>query len=553
MYIEPLERARDLGRLSEIAVVFARHGLGDVIRRAGLAPFFERAGAVLRVRSARGLAEKRPEVRLREAFEELGPAFVKLGQLLAGRSDILPRAWADELVRLREDVKPVPFEELSAQLTQDLGESPQRLFRNLDPRPLAAGSIAQVHRAELEDGTRVVLKIRRPGIEEAVRADLRLLTRFAERLEQHGDLRAYRPKTVIRHFARVLRGELDLAREARNAARLRATLPEGGPILVPRVHERWTRERLCIMDYLEGPSLGRWIQDGMPGSHDPARIARIGTEAVLRMVFVEGAYHADPHPGNVILLSDGRLGLIDFGQIGVLTQERRAEFLDLLSAVVSRNADRAAEVLLAWSDGRVDADELEQDCAEFIDRYRGRSLESLGAGELVADVNALARENGLVFPPDVALLLKFFLTLENLGRALEPAFVMSAHVEPFVHGTASSSRAGLRQVTRLSAELVRLAQDLPRDLRRLRSQLRRGRIGVSLDFAGLDRFSAQIDRSVNHLTIGMITAALIVGTSVSLTVSGGPRILELPFFGAVGFLSSIVVGIWWVLVTRRRS
>jgi ubiquinone biosynthesis protein len=455
-------------------------------------------------------------------------------------------------MRLREEVKPGPFEELSVQLEQDLGAPAQVLFRNLDPRPLAAGSIAQVHRAELEDGTKVVLKIRRPGIEETVRADLRLLMRLAERLEQHRDLRAYRPQAVVRHFARVLRGELDLAREARNAARLRATLPENGPILVPRVHERWTRERLCVMDYLEGPSLGRWIRDGMPGGHDPARIARIGTEAVLRMVFVEGVYHSDPHPGNVILLFDGRLGLIDFGQIGVLTQARRAEFLDLLAAVVARGAAEAAEVLLAWSDGRVDVDELEQDCAEFIDRYRGRALQTLRASELVADINALARQNRLVFPPDVALLLKVFLTLENLGRALDPAFVVSAYVEPFVHEMASAPRAGLRQVARVGAELVRLAQDLPRDLRRLRSQLLRGRIGIALDLAGLDRFSAQIDRSVNHLTIGMIAAALIVGTSVSLTVSSGPRVLELPLFGIAGFLSSIAVGAWWMLITRRR-
>lgn len=552
MHIEPLERARDLGRMGEIAAVFARHGLGDLIRRAGLAPLFERAGVALHVRSARGLAEKRPEVRVREAFEELGPAFVKLGQLLAGRSDLLTRAWADELMRLREDVRPVPFEELYVQLEQDLGAPPQRIFRNLDPRPLAAGSIAQVHRAELEDGTRVVLKIRRPDIEETVRADLRLLTRLAEHLEQHRDLRAYRPQAVVRHFARVLRGELDLAREARHAARLRATLPEDGPILVPRVHEQWTRERLCVLDYLEGPSLGRWIRDGMPGGHDPTRIARIGTEAVLRMVFVEGVYHSDPHPGNVILLADGRLGLVDFGQIGVLREARRAEFLELLSAVVSRDAEEAAEVLLTWSEGRVESDELEQDCAEFIDRYRGRALQTLRASELVADINALARENGIVFPPDVALLLKVFLTLENLGRALDPAFVVSAHLEPFVRDSASP-RASFRQVARMGVELLRLVQGVPRDLRRLRSQLRRGKLGVALDIAGLDRFSAQIDRSVNHLTIGMITAALIVGTSVSLTVSGGPRVYGLPLFGVAGFLSSIVVGVWWMLVTRRRS
>jgi ubiquinone biosynthesis protein len=552
MHLHTLQPARDLRRMGDITAVFAKHGLGDVMARAGLAPLFRRAGSALHLHAADGLAEKRPEVRLREALEQLGPAFVKLGQLLAGRPDLLPPEWARQLSELREDVAPVPFDDLREQLEEDLGAPAETVFRDLEVTPLAAGSIAQVHRARLDDGTPVVLKIRRPGIRAIVEADLRLLSRLAARLEEHAELRAYQPRSVVRHFARVLRGELDLSREARNAARLRATLPENGPILVPRVHERWTRERLCVIDYLEGPSLGRWIRSGMPGGHDPARLARLGAEAVLRMVFVEGAYHSDPHPGNVILLPYGRLGLIDFGQIGVLTAARRDEFLDLLSAVVARSPEDAAEVLLAWSEEPVDADELEQDCAEFIDRYRGVSLRDLRAADLIGDINALARGNHLLFPPDVALLLKLFLTLEGLGRELDPTFSVSTHVEPFL-SDASRRGAGLRRLPRAASEVLRIAADLPRDLRRLRSVLRRGQLSGRIDLVGLERFSAQLDRSVNHLTIGMITAALIVGTSISLTVSGGPRIVGLPLFGAAGFLSSIVAGVWWIFVTRRRT
>lgn len=553
MRIDVLDRARDLARMGEIAAVFAKHGLGDVARRFGLARALERAGGLLRSRPVQELGQKPPQVRLREAFEQLGPCFVKLGQLLAGRSDLLPPAWAEELAKLREDVAPVPFEVLLAELEQDLGADPRRVFRGLDPRPLAAGSIAQVHRAELEDGTPVVLKVRRPGIREKVEADLRLLARLAERLEQHPDLRSYRPRSVVRQFARVLRGELDLSREARHAKRLRLALHADAAIVVPRIHERWTRERLCVMDHLEGQSLGRWIRDGKPGGHDPTRIARIGTDAVLHMIFVEGVYHSDPHPGNVILLPDGRLGLVDFGQIGFLSSARRAEFLDLLSAVIARRPEEAAQVLLGWSDGEADAELLEQECAEFIDRYRGTPLRDLRAADVVGDVNALARENGLMLPADVALLLKVFLTLDALGRALDPAFVVSEHVEPFVRESARTRLSGLRDIPRAALEIARLASDLPRDLRGLRSRLRSGKLGLQLDLAGLERFGAQLDRSVNHLTIGMITAALIVGTSVSLTVSGGPRLGGLPLFGAVGFLSSIAVGVWWILVTRRRS
>jgi ubiquinone biosynthesis protein len=553
MPLDAFEQARALGRAGEIAAVFAKHGLGDVVRRLGLGHLVERTGAALHWRSVEELAQKPPQVRVRAAFEQLGPCFVKLGQLLAGRPDLLPPAWVEEFSKLREDVAPVPFEELLVQLEQDLGADPRRVFRNLDPRPLGAGSIAQVHQAELPDGTRVVLKIRRPGVREKVEADLRLLVRFAERLEESREWRSYRPRSVVRQFSRVLRCELDLAREARHAERLRKGLRADDPVVVPRIHERWTRERLCVMDHLDGPSLGRWIHEGMPGGYDPAGIARMGTDAVLHMILVNGVYHSDPHPGNVILLPDGRLGLIDFGQIGVLTDDRRAEFFDLLAAVVARRPDEAAEVLMGWSDGAADPELLEQECAEFIDRYHGTALGDLRATDVVGDINTLARENGLMLPADVALLLKVFLTLDDLGRALDPTFVVSRYVEPFVRRGARTRSPGLRAIPGAAAEFLRLASDLPRDLRSLRSRLRHGRIGLHLDLPGLERFGAQLDRSVNHLTIGIITAALIVGTSVCLTVSGGPRLLGFPLLGGVGFLSSIVVGIWWILVTRRRS
>jgi len=548
----PMERARELGRLGEIATTFARHGLGDLLQRLGLAGPLERAGSALRGAPAEGWAEKRPEVRLREALEQLGPAFVKLGQLLAGRTDLLPPEWCAELGKLREEVAPVAFEALASQLREDLGAEPSAVFATLEPEPLAAGSIAQVHRATLADGTPVVLKIRRPGIEEVVAADLALLEHLAERAEAHGVLRAFQPRQVVRQFARTLRGELDLAREARNAERLRANLPEGSRLVVPRIHAELTRTRLCVMEPLLGPSLGEWIAAGTPGGVDPRGVAADGAAALLRMVFVDGLYHADPHAGNVILLADGRLGLIDYGQVGVLSAARRAEFTDLLRAVAAREPDAAADVLLSWSGAEVEAEELEQDCAELIDRYHGLALAELEATRLVGDIHALVRAHGILLPADVALLLKLLLTLEDLGRALDPGFVASAHVQPFLARSWTGRRAALRQAARSAGELGRLLIDLPRELRGLRARLKGGRLGLHLDLGGLERFSARLDRSVNHLTIGLITAALIVGTSVSLTIEGGPRWIGLPLFGALGFLSSVAVGLWWIVVTRRR-
>ncbi|MBL8863436.1 MAG: ubiquinone biosynthesis protein UbiB [Planctomycetes bacterium] len=552
MGFETLDRARDLRRLAEITAVFARHGLGELFQRAGITGQLARAGVALRLARDGGSHTKPPEVRLREAFERLGPVFVKLGQLLAGRSDLLPQAWTEELARLQEDVPEVSFEQLAAQLAEDLGAPAERVFRALDRQPLAAGSIAQVHAAELQDGTRVVLKVRRPGIVEVVESDLRLLARIAELLEDRAELRAYRPRAVVRQFTRVLRGELDLAREARNAERLRANLPPNGRLVIPRIVTHLVRERLCVMERFDGPSLGEWVRAGARDGPDPRAVAAAGAEAMLRMVFQDGVFHADPHAGNVILLADGRLGLIDFGQVGSLSEARRHEFLDLLVAIALRRPETAAEVLLAWSEGEAVPEEFEADCAEFIDRYRGRALEQLSAAELVRDINALVREHRLQLPADVTILLKVLFTLEGLGRSLDPSFVAIEHVEPFVRRAERARRSPLTAARRALSDLAHLASDLPRDLRDLRSRMRRGRVGVDIDLPGLERFAERMDQSVNHLTIGMITAALIVGTSVSLTIEGGPRLLGLPLFGAIGFLSSIGVGLWWILVTRRR-
>jgi ubiquinone biosynthesis protein len=551
MHLRALDGARDLLRVGEIASVFARHGLGELLRRMGWAQAFERASSSL-LQHGEPTPAKPPEVRLREAFEQLGPAFVKLGQMLSGRRDLLPPAWCAELARLHEDVAPVPWDDLRAQLIEDLGAEPETLFAELDPEPLAAGSIAQVHRASLRDGTAVVLKIRRPGIQETIESDLRLIRRLAQRMEEREDLAPFRPLILVRQFARVLRGELDLAREARNSERLRANLAPDSDLVVPRVFPEWTHRRLCVQEHLVGPSLGEWARTRAPGDVEGQRLATIGTTALLRMVFVDGVFHADPHPGNLLYLADGRVGLIDFGQIGFLSAPRREEFLELTLAIVERRPEEAAGVLMGWSGAFSDQDGLVADCADLMDRTRDASLDTLETGALLRDVLALVRENGLVLPADVALLIKVLITLEDVGRSLDPGFVVTSHLAPFVRRAVRRARSPLVVLPRLAGELSRFLVRLPRHLGDVRAILRRGRVPLEVEFPGLERLANRIDRSVNHLTVGMILAALILAAAVSFSSSRGPTVWGLPFFGLLGFASSLALALFWAWVTRRR-
>jgi ubiquinone biosynthesis protein len=546
MLREALSTARDLGRLHEIASVLVRHGLGDVVRRLGIAGLLERAGKVLRWEATAGLSQKAPPQHFRETLEDLGPTFVKLGQILAGRTDLLPPEWTDELARLHEQATPVPQDRVRSQVAADLGADPDELFSDFDPSPLAAASIAQVHRAELPDGTPVVLKIRRPGIRAVVEADLRLMRRMAELIHNEmPEMRRFRPRNLVRQFERTLRNELDLRMEARNVERLAQALDGAGNIVIPRVHSRYTCEQLIVLDYLGGTSIDEWLRSGKPGDADPKQIAKVGADAVLRMVLAEGFFHADPHPGNVLLLDDGRLGLLDFGMVGRLSESRRMEFIQLLFGVVERRELEVVDLLLGWSqDAETDIDQLTQDTMALLDRYHGVPLKHLDLTAMLTDTAALLRDNNLFLPNDVALLLKVFITLDSLGRKLDPDFEMVSHVEPFARRVMRAHWSPGAVARRGVLQMGQMLVGLPNDVRRLMISARRGRFKVEVDMRRLETFGQQINRSANRLTVGVVTSALIVGTAIALTVSGGPTIFGLPLFAFLGFLGSIGTGVW---------
>jgi ubiquinone biosynthesis protein len=553
MRLEMFGALGDIGRATEIARVFAAHGLGDLMQRSGIARVFRRAGVAVRLRSDPS-PELTPPQRVRRAFEALGPTFVKLGQLLAGRTDLLPPEWTGELAQLREHAAPVPWEELRDALREDLGGEPERFFSELDTAPLASASIAQVHRARLLDGTQVVLKIRRPGIVDAVERDLRLITHLVALAERETpELRRRRLHDIVRQFAGSLRNELDLAIEARASKAIAGDIAAHREIVVPRVHDAFTTQRLCVQDYIEGVSVDAWLYSP---SFDPAlarRIAAAGARVVLEMIFVHGRYHADPHGGNVLLTPDGRVALLDFGMLGRLSEARRREVFELLAAVSARDEERIVELLLGWANGAaVDEGLLGGDVALFLDRYHGAKLRDFELARLLGDIAALLRNNDLALPTDLAVLLKVFVTLEDLGRSLDPQFQMAAGVEEFVERAVHAERSPLAALKRGFDGVRRTASALPRELRPWLARLRRGRFHLEIELTRLDRFIHEFDRSVNRLTVGVVTSALIIGTSIALTVSGGPTLLGLPAFALVGFVSSLLLGLG-LLISISRS
>ena len=547
---EALGTVRDLGRLQEIARVLVRYGFGDVARRIGLAGALERAGRLVHWHAVEeGLLQLDTASRVRAALQDLGPTFVKLGQVLATRVDLLPPRWIEELSALQNAVPAVDFDLVRPQLHEDLGADPDQVFAELEHVPMAAASLAQAHGARLHDGTRVVLKVRRPGIREVVEADLRLLRQLAAIVEkQVPELARFHPSDILRQFSASLLRELDFAAECRNAERIARNFAGDPRIVVPRVYWQWTSERLNVQQRLEGIP-GRDLAAVDAAGLDRAWLARTGAGIVLKMVLEDGFFHADPHPGNIFYMPGGAVGVIDFGMVGHVSETRRFQIVRLLHGLVDQDAEAVADVLIDWTGDNPDIDEvrLQESVARFVDQYRGVPLKDLRMGAMLGDVVAILRSHGLALPPDLALMIKTFLTLEGMGRQLDPDFDMAAEARPFLQRALLARYAPsvlARRGRRAALGMYDLLRDMPRDLHRLLRAARRGRMRVQIEVEALKAFGDQVDRAVSRLTMGVVTAALIVGSSIVLNSAGGVSSSGLRVLGTVGFVAAALGGLW---------
>jgi ubiquinone biosynthesis protein len=546
MLWQALNAARDLGRVQDIAAVLIRFGFGDVVQRIGMSGALEKAGKALHWKKAEELARLKPPERARRVLEELGPTFVKLGQVLATRVDLFPPEWLAEFAKLQDKAPAVDWTEIETQLREDLGAPPEEIFDLTVIEPLAAASLAQVHKARLSDGTWVILKVRRPGIRPVVEADLRLLKRLAEIIEAEApDLKQYRPRALVRQFAQSLRKELDFAAECRNAERIAEDLDADSGIVVPNIFWEWTGERLNVQEFIDGIS-GRDYAALDEAGLDRHLIAQRGTRAILKMILEHGFFHADPHPGNIKYLPEDRIGLLDFGMVGRLSDDRRHEVAELLHGLVDRDAEQVARILLDWSaESNTNQEELESDIGQFIDQYHGVSLEKLDLSSMIGDMTAVLRQHHLVLPADLVLMLKAFVTLEGMGRSLDPEFDMASEARPVVEQILHRHYSPVNVARRMQKSLVqtlRVVGNLPDDLSRLLRAARRGRIEVHVDINSLKDVSHRLDKAVSRLTLGIVTAALIIGSAIAMNVD--PSDAGVPILGLLGFIGAALGGVW---------
>jgi ubiquinone biosynthesis protein len=548
MLWEMLNAARDLGRVQDIASVMIRYGFGGFVRKLGFGAALERAGKILHWQQVEDISKLDTPQRIRSALEDLGPTFIKLGQILATRVDLFPPHYITEFEKLQDQAPAVPFEDLLLQIEEDIGGRIDEAFSEVDQQPLAAASIAQVHKATLLDGTLVVLKVRRPGLRKTIEADLRLLQRIVDIIEfELPDISRFHPQEVLRQFNQSLRRELDLATECRNAERVAINLADDPNIIIPKVYWQWTGERINVQEYIQGIH-GRDLASIEAAGLDKKLLADRGSKAVLKMIMEDGFFHADTHAGNIFYLPDNRLAFIDFGMVGRLTQERREQVISLLNGMINHLPAKVAEILEDWSDNLyTDEDVLTVDIEAFVDQYSSLALKDLSLTAMLTDLMALLRDHNLILPPDLIMLIKAYITLDGLGRYLNPEFNTLVFATPYIQEVMLDRYRPEAIAKRTWRNLIGIADmlsNLPKDLRKLLRATRKGAIQIDVTVRHLDRYVNTMDVAISRLTMGMVTAALIIGSSIIMTIKGGPELFGLPAFGFLGYTIATVGGIW---------
>lgn len=506
---------RNVNRWREILTTLSKYGLAGWISRLDL----QLMKGVLKNREGEALAHLSRETRIRLAMEELGPTFIKLGQVLSTRPDQIGVPLANELQKLQTNVACDDPQLVRQTIETDLGQRVEELFAEFDETPLASASIGQAHRARLPSGEQVAVKVQHAGIRRRMEVDLDILTGLAQLAEHLPELRAYRPQATVAEFRRVVRRELDFAREARNLEQFARNFANSPHVRIPRLYPTHSSERVVTMEWLDGvlisdPAVKQLDQVDLGG------VARHGAEMYLEMIFHHGFYHGDPHPGNLVVLPNGAIGLLDFGMVARLDETLRENIEDMLLAIVSQDAQRLTSLVIRLGAVPTGLDEsaLSVDLSEFVGHYANQPIDTFDLATALTEMIDIVQRYQIVLPSPLAMLLKVLIMLEGTARLLQPNFSLMELIQPYQRTMLRRRLSPSRQIKKMQhiySEVEQLVEILPRRLRDILQQVDSGKFDVHLDHRGLEP-------SVNRLVLGMLTSALILGASLLVSQNVWP-------------------------------
>jgi ubiquinone biosynthesis protein len=547
--VKPLELLGNAVRAKEILAVLARHGFADFF-----AHLDRRGGLIGRFAPDSGPRRSKWE-RIRLAAEELGPAWVKFGQLLSMRPDVIPHPLILELRKLQDSVGPVPYEEIREVLIEELEADPDEIFAEFSPTPIAAASLAQVYSARLRaTGEPVAIKVQRPNIARTIHADLELAAWMAGHLHNRDNLRPYDLPSVVEAVRDGVERELDFRNEARNQGFFNTTNPAPENVFAPRVYHLYTTPRVLVMERIEGSRA-----DAASVPPEKAReLAAHGARSFVHQVLLAGFFHADPHAGNVFVTLDGRLCFLDWGLAGHLTRRLRYALADFWIAAVEGDAETVVRIAgeLAPPGARTDLRAMEKDVTLALREELNFAMGRQEIGRAMLRLLYVFGVNGIPLSRDYSLMAKGVLAIEEVGRMLDPAFDLRDHARPILQQL-SRERTGPRAMARRSREFLRSAvgnlQDLPSEVQRLIRRLEHDDFTINFQHRGLEEVDDAIKSAANRLTLGVVSGSLIIGSSLIVTTGIRPYLFGYPALGIIGYLLSAIVGFYVIWDIFRRG
>ncbi|MBU0944045.1 MAG: AarF/ABC1/UbiB kinase family protein [Proteobacteria bacterium] len=549
---------RHLNRYQRIIRILFKYGFDDLVIGLRIDQYLE-TGLKMINRKPREEIEKhsRPE-RFRMALEELGPTFIKLGQVLSTRPDLISPKYIFEFAKLQDNVPPFSFAEVEEIFFAETGKKPNELFQEFTEKPMAAASIGQVHRGRLHDGKAVVIKVQRPNIENIIAVDLEILAHLASLMEQYlEEVQGHRPSAVVEEFARSLSLEIDYMVEVANIQRFARQFKDNKTIYVPLVYAELSTERILTMEYIDGVKTSN-VDVLRSRGFDLQLIAERGADLVMEQIFVHGFFHGDPHPGNIFILADNVTCFLDFGMMGRLSRKDREDFTDLMLSIVMKNDRKITDGVLSITTqfGKIDHDALSRDLGDFLDRYMYLPLKNLQAGKILQELLELVQRHHLSIKPNLYLMIKALSTIEGVGLALHPDLELFNLAEPYI----KKVKTERMQLSRLAEEMsetgghyLRFIQEVPDEFRAILKQLRDGRMKLEFEHLGVGKLATTLDRVSNRISFAIVLAAQIIGSSLIILSDIPPKWNGIPIIGLAGFLLAGVMGFWLLVSIIRHG
>lgn len=550
-------RYKGIDRLRKIINILIKYGFDYFVEQSGLITLTAKGEKILKGKAAKVDQIPHP-ARVRLALEELGPTFIKLGQTLSTRPDIIPRGYIKELEKLQDEVPPYSYDLVLLMVQKELGANISELFQSFDEKPFAAASLGQAHKAVLKGNkAKVVVKVQRPDMEKIIETDLDILFQLAHLTERYiSESRLYDPVGLVEEFAKTIRMELDYSTEGRNAEQFRKNFEEDKTVYIPKIYWDLSSKYILTMEYIEGIKINNLNELDKAG-YNRKQIAKNGAKSFMKQMLIDGFFHADPHPGNMLVMEDEIIGFLDFGMMGKIDEESREKFINLFMAVLEYDSNKILAGMLTLgftSQETIDTRSLKMDIADLLAQYYDKTLKEIVLGEFITQLAQISIKYHIKMPAELALLGKSLLTIEGIGLALDPDFNLTEIAKPYVEEIILERKNPQRLLANITSDLsefYHLMVLIPRQLSKILKKMEESIFRLELQHQGLENLINALDKASNRLSYSLILVAIIIGSSLIMQTDKGPQFMGFPVIGILGYIISGILGLGLVIMILR--